>query len=65
MKTTDTACVSNELCRFKEEEEEEDEEEEERLVCSDDSRINRVLDRLATLNLLTVRVVAMEVHKKA
>ena len=37
-------------------------------MISDDSRINRVLDRLATLNLLTVRVVAMEysqVHKKA
>ena len=49
MKTTETACVSNELCRFKEEEE----EEEERLVSSCDSRINRVLDRLATLNLLT------------
>ena len=47
MKTTETACVSNELCRFKEE------EEEERLVSSCDSRINRVLDRLATLNLLT------------
>ena len=59
MKTTETACVSNELGRFK---------EEERLVSSDDSRINRVLDRLATLNLLTVRVVATEysqVHKKA
>ena len=28
MKTTETACVSNELCRFKEEEEEEEEEEE-------------------------------------
>ena len=27
---------------------------------SDDSHINRVLDRLATLNLLTVRVVAVE-----
>ena len=27
MKTTETACVSNELCRFKEEEEEEEEEE--------------------------------------
>ena len=35
-------------------------------MISDDSRINRVLDLL--LNLLTVRVVAMEysqVHKKA
>ena len=61
MKTAETACVSNELCRFKEEEEGE-------RVISDDSRINRVLDRLATLNLLTVRVAAMEyrqVHKKA
>ena len=29
-------------------------------MISDDSRINGVLDRLATLNLLTVRVVAME-----
>ena len=27
VKTTETACVSNELCRFKEEEEEEEEEE--------------------------------------
>ena len=66
VKITETVCVSDELCRFKEEEEEE--EEEERLVSSGDSRINRVLDRLATLNVLTVRVVAMEysqVHKKA
>ena len=31
-----------------------------RLVSSGDSRINRVLDRLATLNVLAVRVVAME-----
>ena len=31
VKTTETACVSNELCRFKEEEEEEEEEEGERL----------------------------------
>ena len=28
VKTTETACVSNELCRFKEEEEEEEEEGE-------------------------------------
>ena len=34
VKTTETACVSNE-----------EEEEEERLVSSEDSRINRVLDR--------------------
>ena len=29
-------------------------------MSSGDSRINSVLDRLATLNVLTVRIVAME-----
>ena len=52
MKTTETACVSNELCRLKEEEEEED-------VSSGDSRIKRVLYRLATLSIPTVRVEAL------
>ena len=32
-------------------------------MISDDSRINRVLDRLATLNLLTVRVVARYIKR--
>ena len=45
MKTTETACVSNELCRFKE-------EGERQIVSSDDSRIKRVLDRLAALKQL-------------
>ena len=45
VKTRGAACVSDELCRFKEEEE----EEERQIVSSDDSRIKRVLDRLATL----------------
>ena len=42
MKTTDTGCVSDELCRLKEEEE----EGERQIVSSGDSRIKRVLDRL-------------------
>ena len=37
-----------------------EDEEEEGLMSSGDSRINRVLNRLATLNVRTVRVVAME-----
>ena len=41
MKTTETARVSDELCRFKEEEEEE-EEGERQIVSSGDSRIKRV-----------------------
>ena len=46
VKTTETACVSDELCRFNEEEEEEEEEEEgeRQIVSSGDSRIKRVLD---------------------
>ena len=63
MKTTETACVSDELCRFKEEE-----EGERQIVSLGDSRIKRVLDRLATLSILTVRVVVLEynqLHKKA
>ena len=43
MKTTETACVSDELCRLKEE------EEGERQIVR--SRIKRVLDRLATLSI--------------
>ena len=47
VKTTETACVSDELCRFKEEEEEEEEEGEGQIVSLGDSRIKRVLDSLA------------------
>ena len=46
MKTTETAFVRDELCRFKEEEEEE--EGERQIVNSGDSRIKRVVDRLTT-----------------
>ena len=43
MKTMETTCVSNDLCRFKEEEEEEEEEEGEGQIMSlGDSRIKRV-----------------------
>ena len=58
VKTTEAACVSDELCCFK---------EDGPIVSLDDSRIERVLDRLASLSLLTVRVVALEysqLHKK-
>ena len=60
MKTTETACVSDELCRFKEEEEEEEEEGEGQIVSLGDSRIKRVLDSLATLSIPTVRVEALK-----
>ena len=56
VKTTETACVSNELCRFKEEKE----EGERQIMSSGDSRIKRMLDRVATLSILTVRVEALE-----
>ena len=59
MKITETACVSDELFRLKEEEEEE-EEDERQIASSGDSRIKRVLDRLATLSIPTVRLVALE-----
>ena len=52
MKTTQTTCVSDELCRFK--------EEERQIVSSGDSRIKHVLERLATLSIPTVRVEALE-----
>ena len=58
METTEAACVSDELCCFKEE------EEDGQIVSLDDSRTERVRDRLS---LLTVRVVALEhsqLHKK-
>ena len=58
VKITETAGVSDELCRLKEEEEEE--EGERQIASSGDSRINRVLDRLATLSIPTVRVEALE-----
>ena len=45
VKTMETAC---ELCCFKEE------EEDGQIMSLDDSRIERVRDRLASLNLLTV-----------
>ena len=54
VKTTGAACVSEELCHFKEEEEE---EEERQIVSLGDSRIER---RLAILSMLTVRVVDLE-----
>ena len=58
MKTTETALVSDELCRFKKEEEEE--EGERPIVSSGDSRIKRVRGRLAILSMLKVRVVDLE-----
>ena len=58
MKITETACVSDELCCLKQEEEEE--EGERQIASSGDSRIKRVLDRLATLSIPTVRLVALE-----
>ena len=57
MKTTETARVSDELCRFKEEEEEEGERQ---IVRSGDSRIKRVRGRLAILSMLKVSVVDLE-----
>ena len=52
MRTTETSCLSDELCLFKEEE-----EEEGQIVSLGDSRIERVHDRL---NMLTVRVAVLE-----
>ena len=43
-----------------EEEEEEEEEEDGQILSLDDSRIERVLGRLAILSMLTVRVVHLE-----
>ena len=51
MKTTGAACVSEELCRFKEEEEEE-EEGERQIVSLGDSRIERVCSRLAIVRVV-------------
>ena len=69
MKITETACVSDELCRLlKEEVEEEEEEEDRQIVSLDDSHIKRVRDCIAFLSMLTVRVVVLEynqLHKKA
>ena len=45
VKTTETACVSDELSCFKEEEKEEGERQ---IMSLGDLRIKRVLDRLAT-----------------
>ena len=64
MKITETACVSDELCRLLKEEEEEDRQ----TVSLDDSRIKRVRDCIYFLSMLTVRVVLLEynqLHKKA
>ena len=66
MKITETACVSDELCRLLKEEEEE--EEDRQIVSLDDSHIKRVRDCIAFLSMLTVRVVLLEynqLHKKA
>ena len=66
MKITETACVSDELCRLLKEEEEE--EEDRQTVSLDDSRIKRVRDCISFLSMLTVRVVLLEynqLHKKA
>ena len=63
MKITETACVSDELCRLLKEE-----EEDRQIVSLDDSRIKRVRDCIAFLSMLTVRVVLLEynqLHKKA
>ena len=57
-----TACVSDELCCFKEE------EEFGQILSLGDSRIKRVRDCIALLSMLTVRVVVLEysqLHKKA
>ena len=65
MKITETACVSDELCRLLKEEEE---EEDRQIVSLDDSRIKHVRDCIAFLSMLTVRVVLLEynqLHKKA
>ena len=65
MKITETACVSDELCRLLKEEEE---EEDRQTVSLDDSRIKRVRDCISFLSMLTVRVVLLEynqLHKKA
>ena len=67
VKITETACVSDELCRLLKEEEEE-EEEDRQIVSLDDSHIKRVRDCIAFLSMLTVRVVLLEynqLHKKA
>ena len=64
MEITEAACVSDELCRLKEEEE----EEVGQIVSLGDSRIKRVPDHIAILNMLTVRVVVLEysqLNKKA
>ena len=61
MKITETACVSDELCRFKE-------EEDGQIVSLGDSRIKRVRDRIAISSMLTGRLVVLEysqLHKKA
>ena len=65
VKITETACVSDELCRLLKEEEE---EEDRQIVSLDDSHIKRVRDCIAFLSMLTVRVVLLEynqLHKKA
>ena len=57
MKITETARVSDELCR-----------EDQQIMSLGDSRIKRVRDNIAFLSRLTVRVVVLEynqLHKKA
>ena len=53
MRTTETTCLSDELCLCKQ-------EEDGQIVSLGDSRIERVRDRLDLLNMLTVRVAVLE-----
>ena len=58
MRTTETTCLSDELCLCK----------EGQIVSLGDSRIERVRNRLDMLSILTVRVAVQEysqLHKKA
>ena len=56
MKITETACVSDELCRLLKEEEQEDRQ----TLSLGDSCIKRVRERIAFLSMLTLRVVVLE-----
>ena len=62
MKTTETACVSDELCCLLKE------EEDGQIVSLDDSRMECVRGHLVILSMLTIRVVLEYyslLHKKA
>ena len=75
MKFTETACVSDELCRLLKKKKKKKldkcimpEWQYRQIVSLGDSRIKRVRDRIAFLSMLTVRVVVLEysqLHKKA